>query len=80
MLEILSLVACGWLLMYNPTDDSWQRPSGWEQVSAFDSALECQSSITNVWKKKKSDQEKIKAIGMRCVPTDVVYPRSQPNK
>jgi hypothetical protein len=47
MLEILSLVACGWLLMYNPSEN-WKRPPAeWDQSMAFDTALDCENSITD---------------------------------
>jgi hypothetical protein len=39
MLEILSLIACGWLLMINPSSNFRQEPlSQWEQSAAYDTA------------------------------------------
>jgi hypothetical protein len=45
MLEILSLAACGWLLMYNPTENLRLPITEWEQSLAFDTAAECEVFI-----------------------------------
>jgi hypothetical protein len=45
MLEILSLVACGWLLMVNESPDNLKRPiAEWGQIAVFDTANECQKN------------------------------------
>jgi hypothetical protein len=45
MLEIPSLAACGWLLMYNPTENLKLPITEWEQSLAFDTAAECETFI-----------------------------------
>jgi hypothetical protein len=89
MLEIISLVACGWLLMFNPTDSRNTPFPQWELSRTFDRASDCEDYF---------DQELVK-LGKRmrdglkleltwdeyfyrfkCVPSDAVYPHAQPKK
>ena len=45
MLEIPSLAACGWLLMYNPPGNLRLPITECEQSLAFDTAAECETFI-----------------------------------
>jgi hypothetical protein len=49
MLEILSLAACGWLLMYNPTENLRLPITEWEQSLAFDTAACAKSLLLRDW-------------------------------
>jgi hypothetical protein len=80
MLEILSLIACGWLLMYNPSD-SWKRPlSELEQTWAFDSASECEGFLTRRFERAEKETREFKHERYRCVRADAVYPHTTPKK
>jgi hypothetical protein len=80
MLAILSLTACGWLLMHNPTADLKLPITEWEQSLAFDSAAECETFIATRWLKAEKEHEDFKLERYRCVPSDAVYPSTQPKK
>jgi|GEM_PF-1549952 len=76
MLEILSLAACGWLLMHNPTEDLRLPITEWEQ--SFDTAAECETFIATRWVKAEKEHRDFKLERYRCVPSDAVYPHTQP--
>ncbi len=59
MLEIASLAACGWLLMYNPTENL-KLPTEWEQSLAFDTAAECETFIAMRWVKAEKENREFK--------------------
>jgi hypothetical protein len=77
MLEIIFLVACGWLSMVNPTDNLKLPIGEWEQRVSADSARECESYITDDWRemvqKGLGREWKSQSQRYRCVPADVVY-------
>jgi hypothetical protein len=50
MMEILSLVACGWLFMHNPTEDLKHPITEWEHWASFDTAKGCVNLIANAEK------------------------------
>jgi hypothetical protein len=79
MLEILSLVACGWLFMFDPTNDPNRPIAKWEQIAAFDSAADCEQAITSRWKGQLNSGERFYPKSNKCVPADSIYP-SQPKK
>lgn len=81
MLEILSLVACGWLMMVNPTTNPKHPISQWEHRESYDAASECENELTRQWKKGDKYQRELVVEGRkRCIPADVVYPHTQPKK
>ena len=80
MLEILSLAACGWLLMHNPTEDLRLSITEWEQSLAFDTAAECEIFIATRWAKAEKEHDEFKLERYRCVPADAVYPHVTPRK
>jgi hypothetical protein len=53
MLEIPSVAACGWLLMYNPPGNLRLPITECEQSLAFDTAAECETFIATRWVKQK---------------------------
>jgi hypothetical protein len=81
MLEILSLVACGWLLMYNPSAN-WKRPIAEvsEQLTAWDSASDCEANLDRLYTRAKEANREWKGDNYRCVPADSIYPHAQPKK
>jgi hypothetical protein len=80
MLEILSLVACGWLSMYNPTDNLRRPITDWEQAWAFDTAADCEDDITKRWQNAQKQNREFKHERHRCVPADAVYPHMKSKK
>ena len=80
MLEIFSLAACGWLLMHNPTGDLRLPITEWEQSLAFDTAAECETFIATRWVKAEKEHDDFKLERYKCVPSDAVYPPTQPKK
>ena len=80
MLEIVSLVACGWLMMYNLTDTLKFPITEWHQLSASDTAVECENYITERWKRAEEQKRYFEHERYSCVPADVVYPHTQPEK
>src|SRR5262245_1780732 len=80
MLEIPSLAAGGWLLMYNPTENLWLPITEWEQSLAFDTAAECETFIAMRWVKAEKENREFKLERYRCVPADVVYPHNDAQK
>src|SRR5262245_39601750 len=80
MLEIPALAACGWLLMHNPTENLKLPITEWEQSLAFDTAAECETFIATRWVKAEKEHDEFKLERYRCVPADVVYPHTQPEK
>ena len=80
MLEIVSLVACGWLLMHNPTENLKLPITEWEQSLAFDTAAECETFIATRWVKAEKEHDEFKLERYRCVPADAVYPHTQLRK
>lgn len=59
MLEILSLVACGWPMMHSPTEDLRLPITEWEQSLAFDTAAECETFIANRWVKAEKETPRV---------------------
>ena len=80
MLDIPSLAACGWLLMYNPTENLKLPITEWEQSLAFDTAAKCETFIATRWVKAEKEHREFKLERYRCVPADAVYPRITPGK
>ena len=74
MLEILSLAACGWLLMYNPTENLRLPINDWEQSLAFDTAAECEVFIATRLAIAEKENREFKLERYRCVPSYAVYP------
>jgi hypothetical protein len=80
MLEIPFLAACGWLLMYNPTEDLKLPITEWEQSLAFDIAAECETFTAMLLVKAEKEHREFKLGQYRCVPADAVYPHMTPKK
>jgi hypothetical protein len=80
MLEIPSLAACGWLLMYNPTENLKLPINEWEQSLAFDTAAECEVFIATRLAIAEKENREFKLERYRCVPADVVYLHTPPKK
>ena len=80
MLEILSLAACGWLLMHNPTENLRLPITAWEQSLAFHTAAECETFIATRWVIAEKEHSEFKLERYRCVPADAVYPHITPKK
>jgi hypothetical protein len=80
MLEIPSLAACGWLVMYNPTENLRLPITEWEQSLAFDTAAECETFIATRWVKAEKENRDFKLERYRCVPADAVYRHMTPRK
>ena len=80
MLEIVSLVTCGWLMMFHPTDNLKHPITEWEQWSASDSAVECENNIGYRWQYAQKQNREFKHDQWKCVPSDAVYPHTQPKK
>jgi hypothetical protein len=80
MLEIPSLAACGWLLMYNPTENLRLPITEWEQSLAFDTAVECETFTAMLLVKAEKEHREFKLGQYRCVPVDAVYPHMTPKK
>ena len=75
MLEILSLVTCGWLLMFNPSADNLKLPiTEWIQIAAHDNAAECQQLVYRMDSETQKMDPTFKSGRQRCVPVDAVYP------
>jgi hypothetical protein len=69
MLDIPSLAACGWLLMYNPTEDVKLPITEWEQSLAFDTAAECETLIATRWVKAEKEHLELNLSGIGvCLP------------
>src|SRR5262249_25729723 len=51
MLEIVFLAACGWLMMYNPTDTLKFPITERHPLWASDTAAECENHIAERWKR-----------------------------
>jgi hypothetical protein len=60
MLDILSLAACGWLLMHNPTENLRLPITEWEQSLAFDTAAECETFVATRWVKGEKEHREFK--------------------
>jgi hypothetical protein len=80
VVDIPSLAACGWLLMYNPTDNVRLPITEWEQSVAFDTAAECEVFIATRLVKAEREHREFKLERYRCVPADAVYPQITPKK
>ena len=78
MVEFLSLAACGWLLMHNPIEDLRLPITEWEQSLAFDTAADCETFIATQWVKAENERREFELERYRCVPSDAVYPYTQP--
>src|SRR5262245_43820736 len=50
---LLFLVAGGWLMMHNPTENLRLSITEWEQSLAFDTAAECETFVATRWVKQK---------------------------
>jgi hypothetical protein len=74
MLEIPALAACGWLLMYNPTENLklpiTERNNHWRSILR----AECETFIATRWVKAEKENRVFKLERYRCVPSDAVYP------
>jgi hypothetical protein len=79
MLEILSLIACGWLFMHNPTENLKLSITEWEHWASFDTAKECMNLMANA-QKVAPDKSQFDVSRHRCVPSDAVYPPAEPKK
>jgi hypothetical protein len=80
MMQIISLVACGWLSMYNPTDNPKLPITEWEQSAAADSATDCEDDITAQYKIAKKQKREFEHERYSCVPADAVYPHMKSKK
>jgi hypothetical protein len=80
MLELLSLVACGWLLMVNPTDNLKLPVAEWRQLGAFDTAVKCENDMVFHWQRSGKENREFQHERWRCVPADFIYPHAQPQK
>jgi len=80
MLEIVFLAACGWLLMYNPTDTLKFPITEWHPLWASDTAAECENHIAERWKRTEELKRDFEHERYMCVPADVVYPHTQTEK
>lgn len=81
MLEILSLVACGWLLMYNPPDKPESRPiTEWHQLKGFDTASDCENHLVGLWQDAEKEKRTFPHVRLKCIPVDIIYSQTQPNK
>ena len=80
MLDILSLVACGWLLMYNPTDNLKYPITEWEQSAVADTAVGCEHHISNNWLKAQKEKHEFKHARWKCVPAEAVYSHTPTKK
>jgi hypothetical protein len=68
MLEIPSLAACGWLLMYNPTENLKLPITEWEQSLAFDTAAECEVFIATRLAIAEKENREFKLDGIDVYP------------
>jgi hypothetical protein len=80
MLEILSLMACGWRYMYNPTNNLNLLITEWEQRGAADTAVECEDYISRAWQRAEKQNREFKHEQWKCVPADAVYPHTTPKR
>ena len=68
MLDIPCIAACGWLLMYNPTENPKLPITEWEQSLAFDTAAECETFIATRWLRQKRNTTSLNLSGIGACP------------
>jgi hypothetical protein len=54
--------------------------SKWQQSAAFDTAAECENSVTYQWEKSEKEKNQFIHGQRKCVPADFIYPHAQPQK
>ena len=67
-------------MTYNPSDNSKRPVVEWDQLGAFDAALDCETSITNQFERAEKTKRKLIHGPLKCVPADFLYPHTQPKK
>jgi hypothetical protein len=67
-------------MMYNPTDTLKFPITEWHPLLASDTAVECENYIAERWKRAEKEHDEFKHERYMCVPADVVYPQTQPQK
>jgi len=79
--KISSIEPRGWLLMFNPSADDLKLPiTEWVQISAHDTAVECQKLLYRMSSEAQKIEPGFKAERQRCVPSDTIYPHTTPKK
>ncbi len=72
---LMTLLACGWLLMAPPARGGRfpETPvSEWDHVSSFDTATECEDRREGLQDRAKNDMMKLVWLLSRCIPSDAI--------